>query len=113
MSPTAAGCLITVLMTVGNFALFLAPYNEAVGLFAFTLLFGIIHGAMSIIKPASIAAIIGLASFGTLTGIMAVVLMMPLTFAPVILAFAWEMTQNYNLIALVLIASSLIGAVCF
>ena len=107
------GRAVVPLMPLAMFLLVvMAPFGLA-GLALFALVFGTANGIITIVRATGIAEILGARGYGAISGAMNLVLMVPRTAAPLVLAAMWERQGRYDAALWLLVSITAIGAASF
>jgi hypothetical protein len=77
---------------------------------AFVLAWAVADGLMTIIRAAGTAEILGREGYGTVTGALSAISMLPRTGAPLLLALLWDGMGGYGLVPWLLVAVGVVGA---
>jgi MFS family permease len=92
--------------------LYLAPLGLA-GLIGFVLLYGFSAGTLLIIRSTGVAEIFGAEGYGTVTGAIATVSVLPRTTAPLVFALLHNVFGGYDAVITLMFAIALVGAAAF
>ena len=104
------GRAVVPLMPLAMFLLVvMAPFGLA-GLALFALVFGTANGIITIVRATGIAEILGARGYGAISGAMNLVLMVPRTAAPLVLAAMWERQGRYDAALWLLVSITAMGA---
>ena len=107
------GRAVVPLMPLAMFLLVvMAPFGLA-GLALFALVFGTANGIITIVRATGIAEILGARGYGAISGAMNLVLMVPRTAAPLVLAAMWERQGRYDAALWLLVSITAMGAAAF
>src|SRR5215218_5632227 len=107
------GRAVVPLMPLAMFLLVvMAPFGLA-GLALFALVFGTANGIITIVRATGIAEILGARGYGAISGAMNLVLMVPRTAAPLVLAAMWEAQGRYDAALWLLVSITAMGAAAF
>lgn len=103
------GLWAAALVPIGMLALAAGPASLALTI-VFLLAWAMADGLMTIIRAAGTAEILGREGYGTVTGALSAVSMLPRTGAPLLLALLWEGMGGDGLVPWLLVAVGLVGA---
>jgi predicted MFS family arabinose efflux permease len=103
------GLLAAALVPVGMLALAAGPSSLALTI-VFVLAWAVADGLMTIIRAAGTAEILGREDYGTVTGALSAIAVLPRTGAPLLLALVWESLGGYGLVPWLLVAVGVVGA---
>ena len=107
------GRAVVPLMPLAMFLLVvMAPFGLA-GLALFALVFGTANGIITIVRATGIAEILSARGYGAISGAMNLVLMVPRTAAPLVLAAIWEAQGRYDAALWLLVSITALGAAAF
>lgn len=102
-------CLPILAMTLLIYA---RPFGFS-GLIAFTLIYGIGNGMITIVRGAGVAEIFGLHGYGAISGALTLATNLAKAAAPLLLAFLWEWSGAYDVPLKIYLAFTIIGAIGF
>lgn len=110
VSLRSVGLLAAALVPVAMLALAAGSSSLALAI-VFVLAWAVADGLMTIIRAAGTAEILGREGYGTVTGALSAIAVLPRTGAPLLLALLWDGMGGYGLVPWLLVAVGLVGAV--
>jgi MFS family permease len=111
-SMRRVGLLAAVLVPCAMLALASGPASLALTV-VFVVCWAVADGLMTIIRAAGTAEILGREGYGTVTGALSAVAVLPRTGAPLLLALAWDGLGGYALVPWLLVAVGMAAAAGF
>jgi hypothetical protein len=109
VSLRGVGLLAAALVPVGMLALAAGPASLGLTI-VFVLAWAVADGLMTIIRAAGTAEILGREGYGTVTGALSAIAVLPRTGAPLLLALLWEGMGGYGLVPWLLVSVGVVGA---
>jgi hypothetical protein len=109
VSLRGVGLLAAALVPVGMLALAAGPASLELTI-VFVLAWAVADGLMTIIRAAGTAEILGREGYGTVTGALSAIAVLPRTGAPLLVALLWEGMGGYGLVPWLLVAVGVVGA---
>ena len=103
------GLLAAALVPAGMLALAAGPASLALTV-VFVLAWAVADGLMTIVRAAGTAEILGREGYGTVTGALSAISVLPRTGAPLLLALLWDGMGGYGLVPWLLVAVGVVGA---
>lgn len=83
------------------------------GLIVYVALFGLGNGLFTVVRAAGVVEILGARGYGAIVGGLNLVMVLPRTVAPLVLATLWEATGDYGAVIWLLVAVTSVGAAAF
>jgi MFS family permease len=112
LSPTRVGAIALALLPA-SVLLFAVAGHATWSFVVFAVLYGAGNGVMTIVRGTVPLELYGREHYGAVNGAMAAPVLIAKAFGPLVAAFAWTVTQDYDTVALLLAAVALSSLVFF
>lgn len=106
------GIITTAILPITFFAMAFLPSNLWL-LIPFVIAFSAATGTMTIVKGLAIPELLTKEAYGVINGAMNIPIKVIKSVSPTIAAFIWLITEDYELVLLVLVVVGILAVVCF
>ncbi|OQW50957.1 MFS transporter [Candidatus Raskinella chloraquaticus] len=113
VSARALGKVVFLMPIVAMILLIAAPPFGFPGLVAFAFVYGLGNGMITIVRGAGVAEIFGTRGYGAISGALTLVTNLAKAIAPLLLAFLWQIGENYQTPLHIFLVITCIGAAAF
>lgn len=112
-SGLTTGKLVFPLFSLGALILALTGDGALWSFIAYAVVFGMASGVLMVVRQTSVAEIFGVRGYGSITGALATVAIVPRTVGPVAVAFMRDWYGSYDVVIWILFALTVAGTVAF